>query len=96
MLTLERAGKDLRRLPIEGRRAKLARLFASRPLHSTLIFSETFEQDGVRSSPMPAQWGLEGMVSKLQGSLHGSGPRADWVKTLNPLHGRPETPDRMQ
>jgi hypothetical protein len=69
---LELDGVDLRREPIETRKAKLASLL--RGSAPGLRLNEHFER----------KMGLEGIVSKRLGSSYVSGRTRDWLKFKNP------------
>jgi bifunctional non-homologous end joining protein LigD len=79
---LELDGRDLRREPIEKRKALLAKLLKGSRL--TLVFNETFEGDGAVVYREACKLGCEGIVSKRLGSPYRSGRSADWVKVKNP------------
>lgn len=91
---LELAGEDLRRLPIEDRRARLARLVPpaktgrKRAENEAIVLSQVYEQDGAEVYAAACALGLEGIVSKRAGSVYRSGRSSDWVKTKNPLYVR--------
>jgi bifunctional non-homologous end joining protein LigD len=72
-------GKDLRTLPLVGRRAHLTELVATDP-KSPLQFSETFIGDGSSLFEACAEHGLEGIVSKRANSLYRSGGSKSWLK----------------
>ena len=69
---------DLRRDPLEVRKATLASIVAK--AGSGIRFNEHIEGDGPTVSPMPARMGLEGIVSKRLGSRYRSGRSTDWLK----------------
>jgi bifunctional non-homologous end joining protein LigD len=77
---LELNGSDLRKLPIEDRRAKLAGLLRSQP--DGVIFSEAVAGDGPVVFEHACRLGVEGIVSKRAGSLYRSGRGLAWRKTL--------------
>jgi len=74
-------GDDLRREPLETRRARLRELLgpneAERPIH----FSDHVEGGGPDFFAAAEAMGLEGIVSKRLGSRYRSGPTRSWVKT---------------
>ena len=78
---LVHAGQDMRGLPIEERKARLARLLSA-ALPGVLLV--TGIEDG------PATWAavealrLEGIVAKRAGSLYVPGPSLDWLKIKRP------------
>jgi bifunctional non-homologous end joining protein LigD len=78
---LELNGEDLRREPIEARKAALVRLLQkARP---GLQLDERIMVPGESCSGTPAL-GLEGIVSKRLGSRYVSGRTQDWIKSTNP------------
>jgi bifunctional non-homologous end joining protein LigD len=77
---LDLNGSDLRKLPIEDRRAKLAHLLRSQP--DGVIFSEAIAGDGPVVFEHACRLGVEGIVSKRAGSLYRSGRGLAWRKTL--------------
>ena len=75
---LELNGTDLRREPIEVRKATLASILRkSRP---GVRLSVTWSTQRARACKM----GLEGIVSKRLGSRYRSGRSPDWLKFKNP------------
>ncbi len=78
---VELDGRDLRRLPIEQRKAKLARLV--RGPHPGIILNEHYEGDGEIVFKHACTLGCEGIVSKRLGSPYRSG-RSPWIKVKNP------------
>jgi ATP-dependent DNA ligase len=79
---LELDGEDLRRLPIERRKARLAKLLRGAP--SQIILNEHYDSDGAIIYRHAYKLGCEGIVSKRLGSLYRSGRTAHWVKVKNP------------
>jgi bifunctional non-homologous end joining protein LigD len=47
-------------------------------------FSEALAAEGAMVSAKACELGLEGIVSKRQGSFYKSGPSRNWLKTKNP------------
>jgi bifunctional non-homologous end joining protein LigD len=47
-------------------------------------FSEALAAEGAMVSVKACELGLEGIVSKRQGSFYKSGPSRNWLKTKNP------------
>lgn len=75
-------GRDLRDVPLEERRAALARLTGDKP-PDLLRFSEAFDvapRDLLASS---AKVGFEGIVGKRKGSSYVSRRSPDWIKLKN-------------
>jgi bifunctional non-homologous end joining protein LigD len=80
---LELDGTDLRREPIEVRKATLASILRkSRPGVRLNEHLEHSEGDVVFRHA--CKMGLEGIVSKRLGSRYRSGPSPDWLKFKNP------------
>jgi bifunctional non-homologous end joining protein LigD len=79
---IERNGDDLRREPLEWRKATLARLLA-RAGHGVRL-NEHLEAEGPLVFDHACRMGLEGIVSKRKGSWYQSGRSRDWVKLKNP------------
>ena len=76
-------GHDLRREPIEERKAALAKLI--RRKHVGIRFVEHLEfDDGEMIFEHACQLGCEGIVSKRLGSRYVSGRTRDWIKVKNP------------
>lgn len=75
-------GRDLRRVPLEERRALLARLLGEKP-PASLRFSDAFDaapRDLLASS---ARIGFEGIIGKRKGSDYVSRRSPDWIKLKN-------------
>src|SRR5215831_12370836 len=72
---LELDGQDLRREPLETRKATLA---------SLLRLNEHLAHDGELVFRHACKMGLEGIVSKRLGSRYRSGRSKDWLKFKNP------------
>jgi bifunctional non-homologous end joining protein LigD len=79
---LELDGRDLRREPIEERKALLAKLLNGS--HLSIVLNEHFEEDGASVYRAACQLGCEGIVSKRLGSTYRSGRSPYWVKVKNP------------
>ena len=80
---LELDGKDMRREPIEVRRAELARLLRRSAIG--LEFNEHIDdEDTARVFEHACRLGFEGIVSKRRGSRYQSGRSYDWLKLKNP------------
>jgi len=80
---IELGGKDLRREPLEQRKAKLRRLLAD----TELVFNEWIdgeEFDGATVFEHARSLGLEGVVSKRKDSRYVSGRSPYWLKMKNP------------
>jgi bifunctional non-homologous end joining protein LigD len=80
---LELNGEDLRRLPFERRKAKLARLLARNNVGIAL--NEHTDADGATVFRQACAMGLvEGIVSKRLLAPYRSGPSRDRIKVKNP------------
>jgi|SRR6516165_2228196 len=79
---IELEGENLRRSPIEQRKAKLAKLV--RGPHPGIAFNAHFIVDGEIVFEHACKLGCEGIVSKRLGSLYRSGRSPHWVKVKNP------------
>jgi bifunctional non-homologous end joining protein LigD len=79
---LELDGKDLRREPIEKRKALLKELL--RGSHLSIVLNEHFEEDGAIVYREACKLGCEGIVSKRLGSFYRSGRSPHWLKIKNP------------
>lgn len=70
-------GEDLRQLPLDERKSKLAKLLrASR--HSGIILNEHLEADVTRAFLHPCSLGFEGIVSNWRDSPYVSGRSKTW------------------
>jgi bifunctional non-homologous end joining protein LigD len=79
---IELEGEDLRRAPIEQRKAKLALLVRNpRP---GIVLNEHYEGDGESVFKHACKLGCEGIVSKRRGSSYRSGRVDHWLKIKNP------------
>ena len=74
-------GEDLRLRPLEARREALKQLVAG---VDRLLFSEALAAEGAVVFAKACDLGLEGIVSKRQGSFYRSGKSRNWLKTKNP------------
>jgi bifunctional non-homologous end joining protein LigD len=79
---IELNGGDLRREPLEIRKATLASLL--RRAGAGLRFNEHLEAEGPSVFAHACKMGLEGIVSKRFGSRYRSGRSPDWLKFKNP------------
>jgi len=79
---LELNGQDLRREPLETRKATLASLL--RGSLPGLRLNEHLTHDGESVFRHVCKMGLEGIVSKRLGSRYRSGRSKDWLKFKNP------------
>jgi bifunctional non-homologous end joining protein LigD len=76
-------GKDLRDLPIEERKAKLAELFTETP--AALRYSISFTKDIEELLEKLRTLGLEGLIGKRSGSRYEAVKRSGaWVKIKAP------------
>ncbi|SDS56675.1 ATP-dependent DNA ligase LigD phosphoesterase module /ATP-dependent DNA ligase LigD polymerase module [Halopseudomonas litoralis] len=72
-------GEDLRRQPLEARRAALEQMLSGQT-GELLRFSHTFEADYVSIFKSACDMSLEGIIGKRAGSLYVSRRSADWIK----------------
>ena len=79
---IELNGDDLRRDPLEVRKATLRSMLAKAGLG--LRFNEHLEGDGPTIFAHACKMGLEGIVSKRLGSPYRSGRSRHWVKSKTP------------
>jgi bifunctional non-homologous end joining protein LigD len=78
---IELSGDDLRREPLEVRKATLRSILAKAGLG--LRFNEHLEGDGPTVFAHACKMGLEGIVSKRKDSPYRSGRSPDWLKMKN-------------
>ncbi|HEX5865809.1 MAG TPA: hypothetical protein VF014_16410, partial [Casimicrobiaceae bacterium] len=80
---IELNGDDLRRDPLDVRKATLTSLLTkARP---GIRVNEHIEADGPTVFAHACRMGLEGIVSKRKGSTYRSGRSLDWLKSKNPV-----------
>src|SRR5439155_26684702 len=79
---IELNGDDLRRDPLQVRKATLASILAK--AGSGIRFNEHIEGDGPSVFAHACKMGLEGIVSKRKDSAYRSGRSPDWLKMKNP------------
>jgi bifunctional non-homologous end joining protein LigD len=79
---IELDGEDLRRVPIEHRKDKLAKLV--RTPQPGIVVNEHYDGDGAVIFKQACKLGCEDIVSKRLGSTYRSGRFAHWVKVKNP------------
>jgi bifunctional non-homologous end joining protein LigD len=79
---LELDGEDLRRLPVEVRKAGLAQLL--RKPSPGIALNKHYVGHGDIVYQQACKLGCEGIVSKRLGSLYRSGRSKQWVKVKNP------------
>ncbi len=73
-------GKDLRRLPLVERKAKLAELLRDQPATGPLFYSDHVVGEGAEFFKRAAELKLEGIVSKQASSPYRSGRTKAWLK----------------
>jgi bifunctional non-homologous end joining protein LigD len=78
---IELNGDDLRRDPLEGRKATLEIMLAK--AGPGIRFNEHMEGDGPTVFAHACKLGMEGIVSKRKDSLYRSGRSPDWLKVKN-------------
>ena len=79
---LELNGDDLRRDPLQVRKATLASVVAKAV--AGIRFNEHLESDGETVFRHACKLGLEGIVSKRKDSPYRSGRSPDWLKMKDP------------
>jgi bifunctional non-homologous end joining protein LigD len=79
---IELNGDDMRRDPLEVRKATLASIAAK--ASPGIRFNEHIEGDGPTVFAHACKMGLEGIVSKRKDSMYRSGRSPDWLKMKNP------------
>ena len=79
---IELNGDDLRRDPLEVRKATLASIVAK--AGPGIRFNEHIEGDGATVFAHACKMGLEGIVSKRKDSAYRCGRSRDWLKMKNP------------
>jgi bifunctional non-homologous end joining protein LigD len=79
---IELDGDDMRREPLDVRKATLASLL--KRAAPGLRLNEHIEADGPTVFAHACKMGLEGIVSKHKGSRYMSGRSPDWLKSKNP------------
>ncbi|MFZ0456950.1 MAG: DNA ligase [Rhodoplanes sp.] len=79
---IELNGDDLRREPLEVRKATLTSLLAK--ACPGIRINEHIEADGPTVFAHACKMGLEGIVSKRKDSTYRSGRSRDWLKSKNP------------
>ncbi|HJS03343.1 MAG TPA: DNA ligase D [Variovorax sp.] len=75
-------GEDLRALPVEERRARLAKLLGKAP-PAGLRLSEAFDATPRELLASTAELGFEGIIGKRKGSAYVSRRSPDWIKLKN-------------
>ena len=79
---IELDGEDLRRQPVERRKAMLADLL--RGTRDGIAFNQHYEGDGAAIFEHACALGCEGIVSKRLGSPYRAGRVDNWLKIKNP------------
>ena len=79
---LELDGRNMRRAPIEERKAALAKLLRRAP--GGIVLNEHYTGDGAIIYKHACALGCEGIVSKRLGSAYRAGRSAHWLKIKNP------------
>ena len=80
---IELDGADLRREPLEVRKATLASVLA-KASPGLRLNEHIIEPDGTIVFAHACKLGLEGIVSKRKGSRYRSGRSPDWLNSKNP------------
>ncbi|MEQ8767801.1 MAG: DNA ligase D [Planctomycetota bacterium] len=73
-------GWDLRRAPLEARKAALARLLTGQPDEGPLLYCDHHEGQGEAFFEQVKRFGLEGIVSKKKSARYVSGRSDLWLK----------------
>ncbi|RWG76904.1 DNA ligase D [Mesorhizobium sp.] len=73
-------GWDLRKAPLQKRKALLAELLAGQAANSAIQFSDHVEGDGRGLYEQATELGLEGVVSKRADAIYQSGRTKSWTK----------------
>ena len=81
---LELDGDDLRVLPLNPRKRRLARLIDKARKWLAIQYSEHLTGDGPSVFAHVCRMGLEGIVSKRTDAPYRSGPSKTWLKSKNP------------
>jgi ATP-dependent DNA ligase len=89
---LELNGQDMRREPLETRKARLGRLLAGQ---TGVRLSEHIEGDGPIIFEHACKMGLEGIVSKRRDLPYRSGRVRSWIKIKNPASPYPSDEGRL-
>ena len=79
---IELNGDDMRRDPLEVRKATLGSMLAK--ARFGLRFNEHLQGDGPTVFAHACKLGLEGIVSQRKDSMYRSGRSPDWLKMKNP------------
>jgi bifunctional non-homologous end joining protein LigD len=77
---LQLDGKDLRRLPLSARKAKLRELISDLPKNSPLVFSDDIKGSGEEVFAHACDMKLEGIVSKRVDDPYRSARTQSWLK----------------
>ncbi|MDX8443435.1 DNA ligase D [Mesorhizobium australafricanum] len=73
-------GWDLRKVPLQKRKALLAELLAGQAANAAIQYSDHVEGDGRGLYEQATELGLEGVVSKRADALYQSGRTKSWTK----------------
>lgn len=74
-------GRDLRKTPLEERKARLAEVLATLGPEHAIKYTHHIEGDGARVFENASKLGVEGIVSKRRRSVYREGRTRDWLKT---------------
>jgi len=78
---LHHNGADLRKQPLQDRKAALAALLKDAPEDGAIRFSESLDETGPLLLKHACRMNLEGIISKLADAPYRSGRGRDWVKS---------------
>lgn len=91
-------GRDLRKLALIERKARLRKIIPPQP--SRVLFCDCIEGRGEELFAAACERDLEGIVAKWKHGKYESGPETSWIKIKNPaysqIQGRREQFDRMR
>jgi bifunctional non-homologous end joining protein LigD len=91
-------GRDLRKLPLFERKARLRQIIPSQP--SRVLLCDCIEACGEELFGLACARDLEGIVAKWKYGRYVSGPETSWIKIKNPnysqIQGRRERFDKMR
>ena len=73
-------GKDLRKKPLQERRALLAKLMAAKSVSNYLVYADYVEGSGPEFFTQACAMGLEGIMSKRADAPYRSGRGKNWLK----------------
>jgi bifunctional non-homologous end joining protein LigD len=81
---LQLNGKDLRSMPLHGRKQKLKSLIPGQPF--ALLYVDHVEEHGERLFHLACREDLEGIVAKLRNGTYDCQHATSWIKIKNPAY----------